>query len=116
MRKSDKKLDNDIRKVLTSICEQEFESVDGFVWLTHSVNYADFPDSLKIICVFDTDEKVKQFVSSDNKVRVISVIQSALGRLNIKLKKPDKHIMFDSEQHCEKENNGNWAARLATVK
>lgn len=56
MRKSDKKLDNAIRNALIDVCKQAQRSFEGFQWLTHSVNYDNFPNSLKIICVFNTDE------------------------------------------------------------
>ena len=53
MRKSDKKIDNQIIKVLTDVCQSALEDIDGFVWLTHSVNFDKFPQSLKITCVFN---------------------------------------------------------------
>lgn len=113
MRKSDKKLDNDIRKRLGVLCEEEFESIDGFQWLTHTVNYSNFPTSLNIICVFETDDNVRQFLASTDKNKAISTVESALFKLNIKLKTPSKHFRFDSEEACNRENKGNWAMRLA---
>ena len=54
MKKTDKKMDNHIRRVLTDVCETSLKDINGFAWLTHTVNYAQFPQSLKVICVFDT--------------------------------------------------------------
>jgi len=54
MKKTDKKMDNHIRRVLTDVCETSLTDISGFAWLTHTVNYAQFPQSLKVICVFDT--------------------------------------------------------------
>ena len=56
MRKSDKKLDNQLRLVLTDVCETALKEVEGFQWLTHVVNYSNFPQSLRVVCVFDTNE------------------------------------------------------------
>ncbi len=34
MRKSDKKIENQIRDVLTDVCEDTLKSYDGFLWVT----------------------------------------------------------------------------------
>ena len=39
---------------LTDACETAKAEIPGFEWLTHTVNYADFPQSLRITWVFDT--------------------------------------------------------------
>ena len=43
MRKSDKKINNNIRNILNQVCEQALIEVKNFVWLTHLVNYDKFP-------------------------------------------------------------------------
>lgn len=45
MRKTDKKTDNKLREVLTGVCDDALEEFAGFKWLTHLVNYDDFPKS-----------------------------------------------------------------------
>lgn len=52
MRKSDKKLDKAIRLHLTEVCDYALEHTQGFLWLTHTVDYKHFPSSLKVRCVF----------------------------------------------------------------
>ena len=54
MRKTDKRLENTLIAALTKVCEAALEEFDGFRWLTHFANYSDFPDSLTIVCIFDT--------------------------------------------------------------
>ena len=39
MRKTDKKIDNNLRIVLTEVCEIALKEVTGFQWLTHLVDY-----------------------------------------------------------------------------
>ena len=112
MRKSDKKLDNSIRIELTDICESALKSIDGFIWLTHLVNYDDFPSSLKVICVFETNNHLKHFIQGNDKDRLCAPIIKCFGKLGIKLKKPDKHIAFDSQESCDLHHNGNWAERF----
>lgn len=112
MRKSDKKLDNDIRKVLTGICDNELKAIDGFEWLTHVVNYDNFPASLKVVCVFDTNSQLNQFIASNESTRVSTMIAKALSRFGKKLPQLNKLVIFDSEQNCERDHRGNWKIRL----
>ena len=51
MRKTDKKMDNQLRHVLTEVCEVALKDINGFQWLTHVVNYSNFPKSLQVVCV-----------------------------------------------------------------
>lgn len=55
MRKSDKKIDNDIIRRLTALCEEAKYDHTGFEWLTHEVNYQRFPQSLKVLLVFNDE-------------------------------------------------------------
>ncbi|MFC3022816.1 hypothetical protein ACFODT_03085 [Vibrio zhugei] len=109
MKKSDKKMDNALRLALTEVCEQAKENHTGFEWLTHQVNYADFPRSLAIICVFDTRHHVEQA----DKASIITQIKHALRPLNVSLNNADKQIRFDSEESCALEHQGRWNKRLS---
>ena len=110
MRKTDKKLDNTLRLALTEVCDIALKDIAGFQWLTHCVNYLNFPQSLKIICVFDTNERLRCFNNSHYSVTLEELIQSKLG--NITLKNISKHIAYDSEENCDKEHDGQWGKRL----
>ncbi|EGN75510.1 hypothetical protein A28LD_1123 [Idiomarina sp. A28L] len=76
MRKSDKKIDNEIIRKLTIVCEEAKHTDSGFVWLTHEVNYQRFPQSLKVILVFD-DEVTEAQLLAEFRV-LIPKIQDAL--------------------------------------
>lgn len=112
MRKTDKKIDNQLRLVLMDVCETELKEVDGFQWLTHIVNYQSFPKSLKIICVFGTNEQLAIFTASSRKKLFKTLIQNKLSGIGVKIKGAADHILYDSEENCTKEHNGNWANRL----
>ena len=58
MNKTTKKLDNNVIKALTLVCDSAKEDIDGFVWLTHTADYSRFPGSLRVICVFATDTQL----------------------------------------------------------
>lgn len=119
MRKTDKKIDNQIRQILTELCEDYFESVSGFKWLTHLVDYSNFPSSLKVICIFEQQTDIDQFLSlpttaNINQIQLLSVLNKKLTDVAIKIKKLDKLMQFDNEMSCLTEHNGNWANRLKT--
>ena len=112
MRKSDKKIDNQLRLLLTDVCEKALKEIDGFQWLTHIVNYARFPQSLKIVCVFDTEEKLNRYLCSDESNWLASFIETEINKINIKLNNATRHISYDTEEKCEEQHDGNWAVRL----
>lgn len=111
MRKSDKKLDNQIRKALINVCENQLKSYEGFEWLTHKVNYSNFPSSLKVVCVFGNNEQLHQLLESNSDKKIASAIAAALSTLAIKL--PPKFLVLDTEENCLQDNRGNWQSRLS---
>jgi len=113
MRKSDKKFDNELRKSLTQLCENELKELNGFQWVTHAVKYPNIQSSLNVICVFDNNENLELFMSSIDRRKVESHIIKILSALNVKLKDTSKQIVFDTEENCSRFNNGNWTKRLA---
>ena len=111
MRKTDKKIDNNICNVLNQVCEQALIEVNGFVWLTHQVNYDKFPASLSVICVFDLNDDLAQAKSLSQDKLLTELIIKKLISLKIKIK-PEKQISFDTEENCKNEHNGNWQLRM----
>ncbi|BDX06933.1 Fis family transcriptional regulator [Planctobacterium marinum] len=113
MRKSDKKRDNILRKVLTLVCESALKDIQGFCWLTHIVNYDNFPKSLRIVCVFDSNADLDNYLLSDNNEYLQSIIASELSQIDIKLDNITNQILFDTEENCAEQHQGNWSRRLA---
>jgi hypothetical protein len=109
MRKSDKKRDNAIRLALTEACETAREHYAGFEWLTHFVDYHHFPDSLSVVCIFDTNANLA--VSDREAVR--SLIRGELASIDVRIRHPQRQIRFDTEENCESENDGRWQARFS---
>lgn len=112
MNKTDKRLENTIVTLLTKVCEQSLKSIDGFQWLTHLVNYKDFPRSLTIICVFDTQDQVSKLLSSANYDYLVRMLVEQLQSAGISLTNIQKQIKFDSEEACNLQHAGKWNRRL----
>lgn len=113
MRKSDKKRENAIVTALTQACENDLKSYKGFQWITHVVDFQRYPESLVVICVFDTNENVQKLLATGEDATVKRIIESYLLSYSIPTKNVKQRIFIDTEQACEDEFNGNWNKRLA---
>lgn len=111
--KTNQKIDNNVCKALTIACESSLHDVAGFVWLTHRANYTNFPASLVITCVFNTDEEVEAMKALQQDETMIATIQKQLLKVGVVVKNIKKSVHFDSEQACQVKHDGRWADRLA---
>ena len=89
MKKTAKKIDNSICLALTQLCETKLKQVDGFQWITHSVNYKQFPSSLLVTCLFDSAANL----ATINEAPLRQAIQQALAKLDIAI--APQQISFD---------------------
>jgi len=112
MTKTDKKTDKSVRLALTAVCEIALHEVVGFKWLTHFANYRQFPDSLSIVCVFDTDANLSSALSNHKDDYIVSLIEEKLISPAISIENMRQHVSFDSEEACALENAGKWAERF----
>ncbi|MCF2860141.1 Fis family transcriptional regulator [Pseudoalteromonas sp. SMS1] len=115
MRKSDKKLEKTIVSALTEACEEVLKLYEGFEWLTHFVNFQTFPDSLSIVCVFNCNMSLQQVIEMDKGERIKTLIERKLTLANVKAKGIKKRIVFDTEEACQNEHNGNWNKRFEDI-
>jgi len=112
LNKVNKITEKKIIKALTEVCEKAKTEINGFQWLTHFVDYKQFPDSLKVVCVFSTQTEL---LSAQHKALdqiIFTLIQNKLEKVGIQIKNIKKHVYFDSEEACNSENNGNWDERV----
>lgn len=116
MRRTDKKIDNNVRKSLTAACDTALERVHGFKWLTHTASYDSFPGSLLVVCIFDTNEALDNVRKEEVDVYFRRLIQGNLLKAGVKFKNVQKQIRFDTEERCERENDGNWKERIANYR
>ncbi|SBS30391.1 hypothetical protein MAQ5080_01655 [Marinomonas aquimarina] len=112
MRKTDKKLDNQIRETLTELCDELLDLQVQFQWLTHLVDYDRFPQSLKVVCIFESEQAQQAFAQSPHLASLQNNLKARLKALNIALKDVNKHLFLDNEEACERTHQGKWAERL----
>lgn len=113
MKKTVKKLDDNVVKALTIVCEIAKQDIVGFQWLTHSANYANFPVSLVITCVFDTNQSLENAKISLQEIVLRKQIHKQLLKAGILLKDVRRHVFFDTEEACLLDHSGSWKRRLA---
>ena len=113
MKKTIKKLDNNVVKALTMACETIKEWDTGFEWLTHTAKYDNFPGSLLVTCVFSLDAEAERAAEQGCDKKIRQLIQSHLLKAGIKVKDIRRHVRLDSEESCLREDGGDWPARLA---
>ena len=112
MRKSDKKLENALRKALTKVCDHALYRLDGFVWITHLVDYNIYPKSLRIVCVFNQEKMLEKALAEKQDALLFQLINDELTTLGIALKNVSQYVSFDTEEACLKSHQGNWNARF----
>ena len=112
MNKTVKKLDHNVVKALTIACENAKQDIVGFEWLTHSANYANFPASLVITCVLDSQQSLDTMVANQQDDMLRKLIQKQLLKVGVLLKDARRHVFFDTEQACASQNGGDWSSRL----
>jgi len=111
--KTNQKIDNNVCKALTIACESSLHEVDGFIWLTHRANYTNFPASLVITCVFNTNEEVDAMKALKQDDFLRDGIQKQLLKVGVVVKSIKNCVHFDSEEFCQKQHGGEWSTRLA---
>ncbi len=108
VRKTDKKIEKSLREALTEACETALERYEGFQWLTHFVSYDDFPASLSIVCVYDTNAHL----AKTNNESMRALIKEKLASIGIKMKDCRQQVRFDTEEDCDNDNDGRWNERF----
>ncbi|WP_188151077.1 Fis family transcriptional regulator [Teredinibacter waterburyi] len=111
--KTQKKIDANIRNALTDLCENSFKTIDGFQWLTHQADFANFPASLLITCVFESQEQLTEATNLKHCSAIKTAIQARLLKIGVRFKTLDRQVQFDTEEACIAENNHDWPLRLA---
>jgi len=111
--KTNQKIDNNVCKALTIACESSLHEVTGFVWLTHRANYTNFPASLIITCVFNTNEEIDAMKALNHDDFLRDSIQQQLLKVGVVVKNIKNTVHFDSEEACQHKHQGEWSTRLA---
>ncbi|MCO8161261.1 hypothetical protein NJC38_03720 [Pseudomonas sp. 21LCFQ010] len=102
-----------LSQTLTEACETAKAELLGFQWLTHVVDYANVPDSLQVIWVFDSEANRQAALAAGQMQRMNDFTAMALSEAGVRLQQIERHVSCDSEQACQHSHAGDWQKRLA---
>lgn len=106
------RLERRLVKALTDACETAKAQIPGFGWLTHTVDYAAFPQSLRVTWVFDTRASQDHALATGADQRMRELTAAALQDAEVAPVNIDRCVRFDSEQACDAQHGGDWRRRL----
>lgn len=106
------RIERELVTALTEACQTAKAEIPGFEWLTHTVNFADFPGSLRITWVFNTRANKDHAVSAGLDTRIRELTAAALHEAQIPPVPLQRCVQLDSEEACHTQHGGNWRLRL----
>ena len=106
------RLERELVACLTEACETAKAEIVGFSWLTHRLDPASFPASLRITWVFASEADKTTALAGPAKARMLALTAEALQAAGVQLDHPAWHVRFDSEQACARSHAGDWNQRL----
>lgn len=107
------RLDRQLIATLTEACETAKAEIPGFDWLTHTVDYSAFPQSLRVTWVFDTRANKALALATGADQRMRELTATALHAADVPAVTMERCVQFDSEEECRVQQGGDWRARLA---
>ncbi|MGP4845495.1 hypothetical protein ACTXGQ_15255 [Marinobacter sp. 1Y8] len=106
------KMERKLIASLTKACEEAKPMLTGFSWLTHTVDYQRFPESLVVTWVFDTNANLTGAIKSETRKDIHHLTAQALADAGVDIDSLERHVDLDSEEACQRAHAGDWQSRL----
>ena len=113
--RDDARIERRLIATLTEACETAKTEIPGFAWLTHTVDYRAFPQSLRVIWIFDSRASQEHALSTGADKRMRELTAAALNDAGVHVPHMSRCVSFDSEEECRLRQGGDWRLRLAKV-
>ena len=113
MNKKDKKTESLIVKALNNVCNSLENTIEGFSWLTHFVDYSHFPENLKIVLVFDSCHHLESAKQQPTFNTILQLADYSLKDQGIPLHSIEKALYFDTEENGADFNSTKWCGKYA---
>lgn len=107
-----RRMERELVASLTWACEEAKPALPGFCWLTHTVDYQSFPESLVVTWVFDTHANMRSALGNEVRQTIDTLTARALADAGVAIGDISRHVDLDSEEACQRSHGGNWEARL----
>lgn len=105
-------IERELARALTRACETAKTEIPGFEWLTHRVDYNQFPASLKVTWVFNDDASMNTAIGNQDKGRIEALTLAAFEDIGIAVTNVAAHVELDSQERCDSVHGGDWGAHL----
>lgn len=113
MNKKEKKTESLIVKALNNVCNSLENTIEGFSWLTHFVDYSHFPGSLKIVLVFDSFHHLESAKQQPIFNTILHLAEFSLKDEGISLISMEKALYFDTDENGADFNSARWCRKYA---
>ncbi|MFG6178279.1 hypothetical protein ACGTN6_13615 [Halomonas sp. THAF12] len=114
-KKASRQMERRLTQALTGACETAKPLLPGFAWLTHLVDYRCFPDSIRVVWVFETQDDLARALKGDGRRRMHELTEAALFEVDVNVRDIDAHLDVDSEEECRRVHGGDWERRLSIL-
>ncbi|KPQ26869.1 MAG: hypothetical protein HLUCCX14_17020 [Marinobacter excellens HL-55] len=111
-----KHMERELIATLSDACETAKAEIPGFLWLTHDNGKQEFPEGLRVTWVFDTQANLERALANGDDERMRTLTRVALEWTGIAPELIASCLQFDSEEACEKSQNGDWLKRLEQIR
>lgn len=111
MKNSDRKTENSIVKALKGVCDVLLNDTKGFCWLTHFVDYANVSQSLRIVCVFDTNQALLDAENEGLTRTIPDLAATHLEKEGLGISSIEKAVRFDTEENGADVNKARWCRK-----
>nr|WP_059391274.1 hypothetical protein [Pseudomonas toyotomiensis] len=91
-------IERELIRTLTLACKTAKSEIVGFQWLTHEVDYERFPQSLRVIWMFDSEASRARALASSDKARMLALTLGAFDEVGISVSNIAEHVAFSVEQ------------------
>ena len=113
MKKSERKTENKIVRALHSVCDALLVDTAGFCWLTHFVDYSNVPQSLRIVCVFDTIMALKLARDEEVTRRIAGLADDYLQKEGLFIPQIEKAVFLDTEENGADVGSSRWCRKFS---
>lgn len=91
-------IERELIRALTLACEMAKSEIVGFQWLTHDVDYEQFPQSLVVTWMFDSEANRTRALASPDKARMLALTQAAFDEVGVSVTSIAEHVAFAVER------------------
>lgn len=91
-------IERELIRTLTLACETAKSEIVGFQWLTHDVNYEQFPQSLVVTWMFDSEANKERALACAHKARTLALTLAAFDEVGISVSSIADHVAFSVER------------------